>query len=94
MKKNTLYFFDGELQVFLNAIHPMKSDEYESEETAKMVGETLMSTLGLTKEQLKMRFVSVVYDGVYATKEQRTKGGGSLKLKEYFAECWPTCRFL
>ena len=36
--------------------------------------------------QLATMLVHFVYDGVYATKEERIHGGGSLELKKHVAE--------
>lgn len=82
----TYYFWKGEIHIFLNSIHQMKSTEYSAESTADMVGRDLMTSLGLTREEVGTIFVHAVYDGVYATKEERTKGGGGLSLKNHFAK--------
>lgn len=82
----TYYFWEGEIHIFLNSIHQMKSSEYSAESTAEMIGRDMMTSLGMTREEIRTVFVHAVYDGVYATKEERTKGGGSLSLKTHFAK--------
>ena len=64
----------------------MKSYEYSGEETAEFIGKELMRTLNLSKEEVASKYIHMVYDGVYATNEERVKGGGSLDLKRHFAE--------
>ena len=41
--------------------------------------------IGLTRNQIAKIFSHCVYDGVYATAEERVRGGGSLSLKTKFA---------
>ena len=81
----TYYCYKGKLCVFLNSVHPMKSDEYGGEKTAEFIGKELMRTLKLSKEEVGAKYVHMVYDGVYATREERVKGGGYLDLKKHFA---------
>ena len=45
----------------------------------------MTNDLGMTKNQLANTFSHCVYDGVYATQEERIKGGGCLSLKKKFA---------
>jgi hypothetical protein len=47
--------------------------------------ESLKRTLGITTARLRRILKHLVYDGVYATKEQRTGGGGSLNLIHFVA---------
>ena len=75
----TYFYFKGKLHIYLNSIHPMKSFEYSGEETAKFVGEELMRTLGLTRNEVASKVTHGVYDGVYASREERVRGGGSLR---------------
>ena len=75
----TYFFYDGKLNVYLNAVYPMKSFQYGREETAKFVGQELMRTLNLTRHEVATKFVHSCYDGVYASKEERTRGGGCLR---------------
>jgi hypothetical protein len=82
----TYYFWEGEIHIFLNSIHQMKSTEYSGESTAEMIGRDLMTSLGMSREQIGRVFVHAVYDGVYATKEERKMGGGCLSLKNHFAK--------
>ena len=44
-----------------------------------------MKSLGLSKEEVGKVFRHGTYDGVYAMKEERVAGGGSLSLMEHFA---------
>lgn len=48
----TYFFHDGKLRAVLNSIHQMKSDEYDADSTAKMIGKDLMVTLGEKKHHL------------------------------------------
>ena len=61
-------------------------DDYDSPGTARAVVEALMETLGLTKTRLANLLRHFVYDGVYATAEQRVSGGGCLNLIKFVAE--------
>ena len=63
----------------------MKSNQYSGEATAKFVGEELMRTLGLTRNEVANKFVHSYYDGVYASKDERVRGGGCLSLMKHFA---------
>ena len=56
----------------------MKTSEYVAHETAEMVGKDLMHLLGMTNKQVASTFCHAVYDGVYATKEERVRERGSL----------------
>ena len=80
----TYYFYKGKLCVFLNSVHPMKSDEYGGEKTAEFIGKELMRTLKLSKEEVGAKYVHMVYDGVYATGEERVKGGWLFGSKKTF----------
>ena len=51
-----------------------------------MLINTLLETLGVTRTRLASMLVHFVYDGVYATKEERVSGGGSLELKKKVAQ--------
>ena len=90
--KNTIYgdndilFFEGKIHVLLNSVHKMKAEEYSGRGSAKMVGNTLMSSLGLSKEEVGDKFKHGTYDGVYATAQERVQGGGSLSLIYHFAD--------
>ena len=79
------FFHEGAIYVVLNDIHKMQINEYDSEGTAKMVGVTLMDTLGISKNILAVKCHHFAYDGVYATNEER-QGGGGLALKDHFAD--------
>ena len=75
----TYFFYGGKLNIYLNAVHLMKSNQYSGEATAKFVGEELMRTLGLTRNEVANKFVHSCYDGVYASKDERVRGGGCLR---------------
>ena len=77
----TYFFHGGKLNIYLNAVHPMRSDQYSGEQTAKFVGEELMRTLQLTRNEVSTKFVHACYDGVYASRDQRHRGGGCLRLE-------------
>ena len=81
------YFFDeGRIQCILNSIHLMTSSDYDGEGSAAMVGNDLMKSLGLTREEVAKVFVHAAYDGVYSLTSERVRGGGSLNLVNHFAE--------
>ena len=82
----TYYFYLGKIYIYLNRIHPMLSTEYDGESTAKFVADDLMMSLGYSRYQLAEKVVHVAYDGVYATPEERSHGGGCLSLTKKFAE--------
>ena len=81
----TLFFWNGKIQYFLNKLHKMNVDEYDTKGTAEMVGKVIMETLGLSREEIKSCIHHFSYDGVYATNEERQTGGG-LKLRDQFAK--------
>ena len=80
------FFHEGQIHAVLNSLHVMKSTEYDGENTANMVGLDLMASLGITREMVGDLFHHSVYDGVYATPEERAMGGGCLSLNKHFAE--------
>ena len=82
----TYYFHNGVIYCFLNKLMIIGEDDYDSPGTARAVVEALMETLGLTKTRLSNLLRHFVYDGVYATTEQRVSGGGSLNLIKFVAE--------
>ena len=45
-----------------------------------------MASLGITRDQVGKVFHHSVYDGVYASPEERVKGGGCLSLNKHFAD--------
>ena len=51
-----------------------------------LIVNALRDTLGLSRTQLANVLVHFSYDGVYASKEQRTDGGGSLDLPNHVSE--------
>ena len=82
----TYFFWEGKIHAVLNSLHVMKSFEYSGVNTARMIGMDLMSTLGLSRQQIGEVFNHAVYDGVYAPSSERVRGGGSLSLMHHFAE--------
>ena len=81
----TYFFWDGKIHILLNRVQPMSSWDYEGKGAANMVINTLKDTLGMSTATLAQKCHHFSYDGVYATNEERYKGGGSLKLTEHFA---------
>ena len=59
-------------------------DHLRNFNTANLVGIVLMASLGLTKREIGEKFHHSVYDGVYATPEERVAGGGCLSLNRHF----------
>ena len=51
-----------------------------------MLISVLTETLGLTNTKLARTLRHLVYDGVYASKEERVRGGGSLDLKKHVSD--------
>ena len=80
----TYYFWEGKINILLNRVQPMTSEDYDGVGTAEMVLTTLQDTLGLSKAAVASKCHHFVYDGVYATEEERLTGGG-LKLIDHFA---------
>lgn len=64
----------------------MNPEEYSGAGAAEMLGKVLMTSLGLSKEDVAEKFCHGTYDGVYATTQERVRGGGSLNLIHHFAE--------
>ena len=81
----TYFFWEGKIHVLLNSLMVMKPGEYDSEGTARAVVKELMATLGISRAQLAIILLHFAYDGVYATKEERVGGGGSLNLVKFVA---------
>ena len=82
----TYFFWEGSIHVLLNKLVKISTTEYDGPGTASMVISCLTETLGLTRTQLASKLVHFCYDGVYATEEQRVRGGGSLSLIRHVAE--------
>ena len=82
----TYFFFEGRIHVLLNSVHKMKVEEYDGRGSAEMVGNVLMKSLGLTREEVGKIFRHGIYDGVYASTDERVAGGGSLSLMHHFAD--------
>ena len=51
-----------------------------------MVGTELMHSLGITRAGIGQVFHHSVYDGVYASPEERADGGGCLSMNAHFAK--------
>ena len=82
----TFFFYEGKIHIILNKLAKLSTDEYDAEGTAEMLVQTLVETLGITRTRLASVLVHFVYDGVYATKDERVSGGGCLELKNHVAE--------
>ena len=82
----TYFFKEGAIKVFLNHLHVMKSNEYDGEHTANMVGLELMRSLGITRARVGQVFHHSVYDGVYSSADERAHGGGCLSMNNHFAQ--------
>ena len=82
----TYFFCNGKIYVILNKLQKLSTDQYDSFGTAKMLISVLTETLGITETKLASIFTHLVYDGVYASKEDRISGGGCLELKKYVSE--------
>jgi hypothetical protein len=80
----TYFFHGGKIHVVLNQLVKLTTEDYEAG-TASMVVKCLSETLGLSLTELGLKLVHFVYDGVYATKEQRVSGGGCLSLIKHVA---------
>ena len=76
----TYFFLYGKQHVFLNELAIMEEDDYNSEGAALSLIESLVKTLCITRADLAKILRHLAYDGVYATTEQRTAGGGCLNL--------------
>ena len=74
----TYFFCEGVICILLNSVYKMKSDEYDGEKTAQMVSIVLIETLGLSLDALRRKCHHFVYDGVYASTEERLHRGGGL----------------
>ena len=83
----TLFFHEGKIRGIMNDLHVMKSYEYDGVNTANLVGIDLMASLGSSKREIGEKFHHSVYDGVYATPEERVAGGGCLSLNRHL-EAW------
>ena len=81
----TYFFCEGKIHILLNSLMVMKSDEYDSEGTARAVVKELAETLGISRIRLADILLHFAYDGVYARTEERVGGGGSLNLTKFVA---------
>ena len=79
------FFHKGKIHVILNKLEILDSTQFDAYGTALMVVNTLMETLGVTKTKLSLILKHFTYDGVYATSEERTHGGGCLNLTKNVA---------
>ena len=82
----TYFFRYGQLNVVLNELTVMEQDDYNSQGAAGALIEALIRSLGITRSQLVRFLRHLAYDGVHATTEQTTGGGGSLNLIHWVAE--------
>jgi hypothetical protein len=82
----TYFFLDGKLHIVLNKLQKLELLDYDSNGTAQMVIRVLTETLGLTETKLATILRHFVYDGVYASKQERIRGGGCLDIKKHVSE--------
>ena len=82
----TFFFFRGKIHVILNKLVKLTTNDYDALGTAEMVINTLTETLGVTRSKLATMIIHFVYDGVYASKDERVRGGGSLELTKHVTE--------
>ena len=82
----TYFFCNGKIYVILNKLQKLSTDQYDSFGTAKMLISVLTETLGITETKLASIFTHLVYDGVYASKEERIRGGGCLDIRKHVSE--------
>ena len=82
------YKADSRVEEFCNYVGPdlESEDDYDSEGAASALIETLSRSLGITRSHLAIILRHAAFDGVYASTEQRTAGGGSLNLVYRFSE--------
>ena len=80
----TYFFYNGQIHCVLNNLHVMRSYEYSREETANMIVLDLMESLGLNRRQISEIFGHIAYDGVYASKKERTRYKISVKRNKTF----------
>ena len=83
---NTFFFHEGKIHCILNKLEKLSTIDYTGNGTALMVVRVLNETLGLTNTKLARILKHFVYDGVYASNEERIKGGGCLDIKKHVAE--------
>jgi hypothetical protein len=81
----TYYFWEDEIRIFLNSIHQMKSSDYNSKGTAEMVGRDLMTSLGMTREQIGRVFVMLCMMVFTHRKKEEKWEKDVLSLKKHFA---------
>ena len=81
----TFFFYEGRIHCYLNKIDHLDTKDYDAPGTARKVAHILRKSLGLTDDGLARVIKHFIYDGVYATAEERVAGGGSLSLIHYFA---------
>ena len=82
----TYFFSEGQIHVILNKLHKLSTSEYDGPGTANMLIQTLCETLGVSKSRLARILKHLVYDGVYASNEERVAGGGCLDLEKHVCE--------
>ena len=75
-------FYGGRIYVILNGLVKMSSDDYDSSGTAKMILKCLQESTGLNMTEIGRKLVHSPHDAVYANKDKRIRGGGSLSLTE------------
>ena len=82
----TYFFYEGKIHVILNKLQKLGTLDYDGNGTAKMLISALTETLGVTETKLAKIFKHLVYDGVYASQEERIRGGGCLDIKKHVSD--------
>ena len=70
----------------LNKLQKLSTQDYDANGTAKMLISVLTETLGITQSKLASILKHLVYDGVYASPQERVRGGGSLDLRKHVSQ--------
>ena len=77
------FFHEGRIHICLNRLEKMQECDYDGPGTAAMLVRVLSETTGWSKRKLANRLVHMTYDGVFAEKGERVRGGGSLSLRSH-----------
>ena len=72
--------------MILNKLQKLGTLDYDGNGTAKMLISALTETLGVTETKLAKIFKHLVYNGVYASQEERIRGGGCLDIKKHVSD--------
>lgn len=76
----TYFFHEGSICVLVNKLEKLTLQDYDGPGTADMLLRCLEETLGIPRHELGVKLVHATFDGVFAEKSQRVRGGGSLSL--------------